>query len=68
MLVLHGNPVVVRDCIVGEALNLPEARIRRIDWNIVKGSVSVAAVERGADILIQVVVGDEQVVTVIAGI
>src|SRR5580698_7885510 len=68
MFVLYGSPTVVRDCVVGEVLNLREARIRRIEWNIVKGSVSITAVERSADILIQMVVGDEEVITVVAGV
>ena len=39
-----------------------------IEGNVVEGSVSVCSIERGADILIQVVIGDKQIVTVIAGI
>src|SRR5271163_2528859 len=68
MLVLQRNPLIVRDRIVGEALHLCEARVRRGSRYIIKRSVSVGAVERCADILIQVIVGDEQVVTMIAGI
>src|ERR1700730_385637 len=68
MFVLHRNPAVVGDCIVGEASHLGETRVRRYQGNIVKGSVSVTSIERVADILIEVVVGDEEGVTMIARI
>src|ERR1700722_1202355 len=67
MLVLHGNSCVVGDGIVAEASNRAEAGIRGIKRNIVKGSASITAVVGSADILIQVIVGQEQVITVVAG-
>src|SRR5580692_13181419 len=68
MFVLNRNALVVRDRIIGEALHLAKPLIRRIDGDIIKGSVSIAAIVRGADILIEVVVGNEQVVPMIASI